>query len=153
MAQLGTADKKKILMIDDDKTLLKLFEMTVEAHQDMFELLTAENTAAGDRLARQQHPDVILLDLILGSEPGVSIAAMDKIHGFNFLMMLKRDPKTADIPIILLTAKTVLNHTPEAFFFGLYAALSKPFTKWDLIHTVNEILHLTDQTRVIKKKK
>lgn len=94
--------KKKILMIDDDPMLLKLYEMTARAHEDI-EFMTANNTVDGDRFAREKKPDVILLDLILGKEPNTPVTEIDKNYGFNFLVMLKGDPEIKDIPVIILS--------------------------------------------------
>jgi len=97
-------DKKKlqILMIDDDLMLLKLYEMTARTHEEIT-FLTATNTVDGDKIAREQRPDVILLDLILGKEPDTPVTEVDKNHGFNFLIMLKADPEIKDIPVIILS--------------------------------------------------
>jgi len=95
--------KKKILMVDDDRILLKLYEMAVESHSDEFQLVTAENTVDADRLARTEKPDVILLDLILGKEPKTSIDEIDKLHGFNFLIALKDDEETREIPVVIFS--------------------------------------------------
>lgn len=94
--------KKKILMIDDDEMLLKLYEMTARSHDELI-FLTATNTVDGDKIAREQKPDVILLDLILGKEPNTPVVETDKSHGFNFLIALKTDNEIKDIPVIILS--------------------------------------------------
>jgi two-component system alkaline phosphatase synthesis response regulator PhoP len=95
--------KKKILMVDDDRMLLKLYEMAVESHADEFQLITAENTVDADKIARAQKPDIILLDLILGKEPETSVDELDKSHGFNFLLALKADDETKEIPVVIFS--------------------------------------------------
>jgi CheY-like chemotaxis protein len=98
-----TANKKiKILMIDDDPMMVKLYGMTARSKDDL-ELLTANNTVDGDKMARQEHPDVILLDLILGKEPNTPVTEVDKSNGFNFLVMLKGDSEIKNIPVIILS--------------------------------------------------
>lgn len=89
-------------MIDDDLMLLKLYEMTARTHEEIT-FLTAINTVEGDKIAREQKPDVILLDLILGKEPNTPVTEVDKNHGFNFLIMLKGDPEIRDIPVIIFS--------------------------------------------------
>ncbi|KKT93339.1 MAG: Response regulator receiver protein [Parcubacteria group bacterium GW2011_GWA2_45_14] len=89
-------------MIDDDPMLLKLYEMTARTHEEIT-FLTAINTVEGDKIAREQKPDVILLDLILGKEPNTPVTEVDKNHGFNFLIMLKGDPEIRDIPVIIFS--------------------------------------------------
>src|SRR3989338_8584977 len=88
MTDSKSVAKRKILMIDDDPMLLKLYEMTARTHEEIT-FLTAINTVEGDKIAREQKPDVILLDLILGKEPNTPVTEVDKNHGFNFLIMLK----------------------------------------------------------------
>ncbi|MBI1833756.1 MAG: response regulator [Candidatus Andersenbacteria bacterium] len=102
MADQTEKSKLKILMIDDDLMLLKLYEMTARTHEEIT-FLTATNTVEGDKFARQQRPDVVLLDLILGKEPNTPVTEVDKNHGFNFLIMLKGDPEIKDIPVIILS--------------------------------------------------
>lgn len=96
-------EKKTILMIDDDQMLLKLYEMAVQAHEDEFELLTAENTRDGMTLAEEKKPDVVLLDLILGKEPEAPMDDLDKANGFNFLLALKGDDATKRIPVVIFS--------------------------------------------------
>jgi CheY-like chemotaxis protein len=102
MADQTEKQKIKILMIDDDLMLLKLYEMTAKTHEEI-EFLTATNTVDGDKRVREKKPDVILLDLILGKEPNTPVVETDKNHGFNFLIMLKADPDIKDIPVIILS--------------------------------------------------
>lgn len=98
-------------MIDDDLMLLKLYEMTARIHEDIT-FLTATNTVEGDKIVREQKPDVVLLDLILGKEPNTPVTEVDKNHGFNFLIMLKGDPEIKDIPVIILSnLDTKQDHT------------------------------------------
>lgn len=102
MGEKTKMPRKKILLIDDDPMLLKLYEMTARSHDEL-ELITVSNTVEGDKKARAEKPDVILLDLILGKEPGTPDSEIDKNHGFNFLIMLKGDPEIRDIPVIILS--------------------------------------------------
>lgn len=102
MTEQKNKKKIKILMIDDDLMLLKLYEMTARAHEEIT-FLPVNNTVDGDKIVREQKPDVILLDLILGKEPNTPVTEMDKNHGFNFLIMVKGDPGIRDIPVIILS--------------------------------------------------
>ena len=93
----------RILMVDDDRMLLKLYRLAVATRPNEFELLTAENVEEADKLIRQNRPDAVLLDLILGNRPDTSTDELDKANGFNFLLMLKDDPETADIPVVIFS--------------------------------------------------
>lgn len=80
----------KILLIEDDKFLRKAAEATLHRHG--FKILVATNGEEGLKLAQQDAPDLILLDLI-----------MPKMNGFEVLRILKRDPATSQIPVIVLS--------------------------------------------------
>jgi DNA-binding response OmpR family regulator len=81
---------KKILFIEDESDLQKTFSDVLE--KKGYEIIMALDGEVGLKLAKSKNPDLILLDLIL-----------PKIHGFDVLKELKSDPKTKDIPIIVLT--------------------------------------------------
>jgi DNA-binding response OmpR family regulator len=82
--------KKKILIIEDDKFLLKLYSDKLRrAGFEVFEALTGEE---GLNKISTENPDLIILDLILPRK-----------SGFEILSELKIDSKTKDIPIIILT--------------------------------------------------
>ena len=88
------AKKIKVLIVDDDPEMLLLLRAMLPS-----EWCTSLSASDGEQaltLARAEHPDVILLDLML---PGM--------NGLNVLKELRTDSKTADTPIIVLTAKYV----------------------------------------------
>ncbi len=81
---------KKILIIDDDDILCSMYKTKME--NDGFKVFTANNGTDGLKLAREEKPDLILLDVI-----------MPQIDGFAVLEDLKKDDKTKDISVIMLT--------------------------------------------------
>jgi DNA-binding response OmpR family regulator len=83
--------KKKILVVEDDTALRAMYKGKFEA--DGFEVLTADNGADGLELAKNEKPDIIMLDVI-----------MPQIDGFSVLQELKNDTKTKSIPTIMLTS-------------------------------------------------
>ncbi len=80
----------KILIIDDEQSILKMYTAPFEAKGD--EVMTALEGETGLKFARDQHPDVILLDII-----------MPRVNGLDILKTLKEDPATKEIPVVLLT--------------------------------------------------
>jgi CheY-like chemotaxis protein len=101
---MNTADKPiRILMVDDDRMLLNLYRVAGSMRQSEFELVTAENVEEADKVIHSSKPDIVLLDLILGNRPDTSSDELDKANGFNFLLMLKQDPETADIPVVIFS--------------------------------------------------
>lgn len=82
-----------VLIIDDDEDILFVAQSCLQL-QGKWQVLTASSGTEGFTIAKQQQPDVILLDLIM---PGVD--------GEATMKMLKNDIMTAEIPVILMTAK------------------------------------------------
>jgi len=80
----------RILLAEDDRFLRRAAEATLRKHG--FVVLTAVDGEEALRLAREEAPDLILLDLI-----------MPKLQGFEVLRALKQEPATAGIPVIVLS--------------------------------------------------
>ena len=81
---------KKILFIEDESALQRAATQVLA--EEGFKVLSALDGEIGLRLAREEHPDLILLDLIL-----------PKKDGFEVLRELKEDPAVKDVPVIILT--------------------------------------------------
>lgn len=90
--------KQHILMIDDDEDIRRLFGTKLALAG--FEMIYASDGNEGREVARRMHPDLILLDINLGSTDGYTIARR-----------LRQEPTTKDIPVIFLTNE---DFTPEA---------------------------------------
>ena len=84
---------EKVLIIDDDTDTLRLVRLMLQ-HQG-YEISTASSGPAGIAKANEEHPDVILLDVMM---PGMD--------GYQVCGQLKRNPATSDIPVLFLTALT-----------------------------------------------
>ena len=80
----------KVLIIDDEQELLKMYEQAFS--NTGFTSILAENGEVGIKKAKDQKPDVILLDII-----------MPKMNGLDVLAEIKKDPEIKEIPVILLT--------------------------------------------------
>jgi len=85
---------RTILIIDDDIDLVEILRMTLE--NEGFRVIDAQSGQRGLDAARDQHPDLILLDVMMG--------AVDE--GFQVAYVLRGDEATRDIPILMLTAVT-----------------------------------------------
>ena len=121
--------KKKVLTIDDSKTL----RMLIGKHLAPFgvEMLQAENGERGISLARETVPDVILLDY-----------NMPILDGYHTLIELKTDPALKPIPVIMLTTETVKETVIKLLKLGLKDYIAKPFTRDVLLQKLNPILGL-----------
>src|ERR1700750_1729971 len=81
----------RVLVVDDVDVNVKLLEAKLSS--EYFDVLTASNGAAALTIAASELPDVVLLDVMM---PGMD--------GFEVCRRLKGDPKTADIPVVMVTA-------------------------------------------------
>ncbi len=83
--------KAKILLIDDDADFVESTKIVLESKP--YEVIVAVNGDDGLRKARKERPDLILLDIIMPVE-----------NGFTAAEQLKKDPKLAEIPVLMLTS-------------------------------------------------
>lgn len=122
----------KILAIDDSKVNLLLYKGAIAQHLKDAELQTARSGAEGIELARNWHPDTILLDL-----------QMPEMDGFETIHRLKRTPATAFIPIIIITASDAASKDRiRALDLGADAFLQKPITSEELIAHIKVMLRI-----------
>ena len=129
--QLNKSKKRKrILIIDDDKSLLALMKGNLSPGG--FDVLTAMTGEKGIEMAKKIGPDLIFLDVIL---PG--------IKGREVCAKLKEDPKTRDIPVIFLTAKNSPDDVKAELELGAITHLTKPLDSQKMLEEVRHILHLT----------
>ncbi|OGD57138.1 hypothetical protein A2V71_01745 [Candidatus Berkelbacteria bacterium RBG_13_40_8] len=82
---------KVILLVDDDLTLREMYEERLKA--EGFDIIQASNGEEAMKKAKENKPNIILLDIM-----------MPKINGFDVLKDLKADPDLKEIPVIVLTA-------------------------------------------------
>lgn len=82
--------KVKILLIEDEEMLANMYE--VKFQNEGFDIIKALDGAAGLELSKTTSPDLVLLDVI-----------MPKMDGFSVLRAMREDPKTKDLPVLLLT--------------------------------------------------
>ncbi len=120
-----------MLIVEDERPLLKALAEKF-AHQG-FRVLTAENGEKGMNLALETQPEIILLDIV-----------MPKMDGISVLKRLRSDPKTKDVPIILLTNLYDNEKLMEASKVGVFDYLIKSDWKIeDVVKKVKEKLKMT----------
>ncbi|MFN3486457.1 MAG: two-component system response regulator [Planctomycetota bacterium] len=125
---------KTILAIDDSKKILDIIKYFLE--QEGYSVKAVQDPKEGLKVAREGGVDLILLDIMM---PGMD--------GYTVFDRLKKDPATQEIPVVMLTAKAIILHTPKDFFFGLYGFLAKPFSKQQLLKVVGEALRVTREAQ------
>jgi len=122
-----TSGQPVILSIDDSPTILRLVEMILT--NAGFTVRTAAGGAKGIELARQLHPDVVLVDFI-----------MPEVNGFQVSKTLREDPETRDIPIILVSSKGEAVGEQFVQTLGIHHYLTKPFQPDQLVAEVRTAL-------------
>jgi DNA-binding response OmpR family regulator len=123
---------KNVLAIDDNFEILQIVKFFLEG--DGYSVKTSLDPVEGIKIAKQGGVDLIILDIM-----------MPVMNGYQVYEELHKEEKTAQIPVIMLTARGVIETTPKAFFYGLYGVLAKPFTKRKLLDTVANILKTTEE--------
>lgn len=124
--------KHRILIVDDEASIRDMLSLALEAAG--FNVLQAENAQLGHAAIIDHQPDLVLLDWMM---PGTT--------GLELLRRLKRDELTAQIPIIMLTAKAEEDHKIVGLDAGADDYIPKPFSPRELISRVNAVLRRIDR--------
>jgi PAS domain S-box-containing protein len=122
------APLRTLLYVEDNPANLKLIEQLIARRKDM-RLLTARDGDLGIQLARDNHPEVILMDINL---PGIS--------GIEALRILRADPATAHIPIVALSANAMPRDIEKGLQAGFFRYLTKPIKVDEFMQTLDEVL-------------
>lgn len=118
---------KKILVVDDEPEIVQILKMRLEANG--YEVITACDGQEGLGKAKEESPDLILLDLMMPEMDGMKVNAK-----------LKDDSITADIPVIFLTAKNTTADKVEGFQAGIEDYVTKPFDSKELLARIEATL-------------
>ena len=124
-------DKAGILLIDDDPYITDLLRTVLEGSNR--EILTAATAAEAEAVLEEKKVSLILLDLILPDT-----------DGRNFLVRLKERPATANVPVIVLSAKLGAQPKTECFALGADAYYEKPFEVETICAAVSAWLYRTE---------
>ncbi len=125
-----------ILIADDEESLRTLIETTLEAPG--LRILHAANGNQAVEVARGEHPDLILLDWVMPGKSGLEVAEV-----------LRQEPATADIDILMLTGRNQEQDRERGLALGIHAYLIKPFSPLQLLKCVQGVL----ATRAAKNEK
>ena len=123
--------KEKILIVDDEKDIVKMLDYNFR--KEGFRTVLAYDGEDAVALAQKEHPDLVVLDLML---PG--------IDGLEVCKALKKEPKTEGIPIIMLTAKTQETDKILGLELGADDYVTKPFSPRELVSRVKAVLRRND---------
>jgi len=128
----------KILIVDDVMSNVLLLKILLT--NERFQVCTANCGNACIEQARTEHPDLVLLDVM-----------MPDMSGFDTAVVMKKDPELKDIPIIFLTALNTPQDLVHGFQVGASDFLTKPFNKEELVMRVMQQISLVAAKRIIEK--
>ncbi|WP_119067633.1 response regulator [Aggregatilinea lenta] len=117
----------QILLVDDDLNLLQMVRLMLQRLGH--DVVTSREGEEGLRLAAEIQPDLAIIDIMM---PGLS--------GYDVVNRLRFDPKTAHVPIIILTARSQPMDKHKALRAGANAFISKPVTAQELADRVEAVL-------------
>ena len=134
--------KKKILVIDDDVQLVDSVKTLMESAG--YEVGCAYQAEKGVALAREMHPDLIVMDILFAGPPGP--------NGVEVSRQLAQDPELKDTPVIILSGvkKTLdmpVKLGPDETYMPVQAFLEKPFKPSELLADVRQLLALRDSIK------
>ncbi|MFH0763012.1 MAG: response regulator [Candidatus Omnitrophota bacterium] len=119
--------KKKILIVDDEPEVLERLSNILERAE--FEVISTGRGVEALELAKQEIPDLIILDILLPDKTGDDIAGE-----------LSQTPSTASIPIIFLTGVVTKEEIATSEKCGKHYVLAKPVTKDAILEAINKAL-------------
>ncbi|WP_418648745.1 response regulator transcription factor [Thauera butanivorans] len=118
---------KKILIADDEQNIVISLEFLMK--REGFEVLVANDGEEAARRIRSEHPDLVLLDVM-----------MPKKSGFEVCQEIKADPAMAAVRILMLTAKGRDTEVAKGLALGADAYMTKPFSTKELVEKVRSLL-------------
>jgi DNA-binding response OmpR family regulator len=118
---------KTVLVADDQPHIVRLIQVNLE--KVGYRVVTAADGLEALRKVREEIPDLVILDVIMPHK-----------DGFEVLREIKRDPRLADVPVIMLTVKTQNADIVEGLREGAEMYLPKPFHPKELVSLIRRAL-------------
>lgn len=115
---------KKILFIEDEEDQIMMVRTRMEACG--YAMVAAVDGVEGLKKVYEEKPDLILMDLV-----------MPKMNGYEVCDRLKKDPKTRDIPVIVVTASGVRNLEERCLALGVEEIIRKPYESSYLVERIS----------------
>jgi chemosensory pili system protein ChpA (sensor histidine kinase/response regulator) len=124
---LGAPAGPVIMVVDDSLTVRKVTSRLLE--REGYAVITAKDGVDALEQMRDTLPDVMLVDI-----------EMPRMDGFDLARIVRRDPRTQRIPIIIISSRTAEKHRKQAAQIGANAFLGKPYQESDLLEHVARYL-------------
>ena len=131
-------DKPLVLLVDDVPQNIQILHQILNMGEYSFAIATSGNETL--QMVKKKLPDLILLDIMLGD-----------IDGFEVCQQLKKDPETAAVPIIFLTAKVGVEDKVKGFKLGAVDYITKPFEDAEVVARVHTHIQLKKSIDIIKE--
>jgi CheY-like chemotaxis protein len=125
----------KVLVVDDEDDIRRVARLSLAAVGRM-DVVEASSASEGIRKAREEYPDVVLLDLM-----------MPKVDGLSAFRTLRSDPETSDIPVVFLTAGARAGDADRLKALGARGVLIKPFDPMALPGLLRGLLETGEDRR------
>ena len=123
-----TVTGKKVLVVDDEIHIVHV--VAIKLRNNGYEVLTAENGAEAFKIACEERPDIIVTDF-----------QMPAMTGLEMVEALRQNQDTADMPVIMLTARGFAIEESQRQQLRISECLSKPFSPKELLRTIEDVLH------------
>ena len=117
----------RVLVIDDESTVGLILRLALDAKGH--DTVVAEDGSSGIELALTEHPDAIVLDLM-----------MPRVNGYDVLDALRGADEMNDVPVIVLTAVTMSRERDRCLSEGAAAVITKPFDPADVVDALDDLL-------------
>lgn len=117
----------RILICDDDPVILQLLQVNLELED--YEVLLAHDGQEACEVAEAEHPDLIILDVM-----------MPRLDGYGACQRIKETEGLGDIPIVFLSAKAQDDDVEEGLALGASEYLTKPFDPEELVAVIERLL-------------
>lgn len=120
--------QKRILVVDDSKVAAMTAEMMLRK-EGLYDITMAEDGAEAVRMATEDPPDLILMDVV-----------MPNMNGFEAVRELRLQESTRDIPIIMVTTRAEATNVEEGYDAGCNEYVNKPINGAELLSKVKDLL-------------
>ena len=124
---MNSGDRHKILITDDDPVIIELLQVNLGF--EGYDVITASDGLEAVERAGRELPDLVILDIM-----------MPRMDGWTARAELLKDPRTAEIPVIFLSARAQQADLRKGYEAGVAAYITKPFEPVELLDLIEQIL-------------
>lgn len=129
------AIKRKVVIADDEENILSALKETLDKDYSVF---SAVNGKQAVEIAERIVPDIVVLDLL-----------MPEMDGLEACRLIRSGKLTAEIPVLLLTAKNQIEFSEKGFASGASSYMVKPFSPEKLLLKVSELIEKAEMRKGI----